>query len=171
MDLVFVLKWVKSVIGCTKSYSKVEQMGTLNFCLYASSIYVIQGWLELRHTRLAGFHPSTSSGSSKQATLCIHAKIRRACSLYLTIWLCRMQAQYIPSLSFNLGQVHLKMSLLPKNLNFQRERSITLRRTPTTPRALKSSFFFYFIVLTNLSLNKHYINIFQISKYVAIVNR
>ena len=29
-------------------------MGALNFCLYASSIYVIQGWLELHHTRLAG---------------------------------------------------------------------------------------------------------------------
>ena len=69
-----------------KSYSKVEWMGALNFCLYASSIYVIHGWLD--------FHPSTSSGSSKQAALCIHPKIRRARSFYLTRWLC------IPSLCF-----------------------------------------------------------------------
>ena len=72
----------------SKSYSKVEWTGALNFCLNASSIYVIQGWLELRHTRLAGFHPSTSLGSSKQAALCIHPKIRRTRSFYLTIWLC-----------------------------------------------------------------------------------
>ena len=71
----------------TKSSSKVEWTGALNFCLYASSIYVIQGWLELCHTRLTGFHPSMSSGSSKQAALCIHPRIRRACSFYLTIWL------------------------------------------------------------------------------------
>ena len=70
-----------------KSYSKVEWSGALNFCLYASSIYVIHGWLELHHTRLAGFHPSMSLGSSKQVALCIHPKIRHDRSFYLTIWL------------------------------------------------------------------------------------
>ena len=30
-------------------------MGALYSCLYASSIYITQGWLELRHTRLAVF--------------------------------------------------------------------------------------------------------------------
>ena len=47
----------------TKSYCKVEWTGALNLCLYASSIYVIHGWLD--------FHPSMSSGSSKQAAMCI----------------------------------------------------------------------------------------------------
>ena len=50
----------------SKSYSKVERMGALSFCLYASSIYVIHGWLD--------FHPSMSSGSSNQGTL------KRECS-------------------------------------------------------------------------------------------
>ena len=54
-------------------------MGALNFCLYASSIYVIHGWLD--------FHPSTWLGNSKQAALCIQPKIRRACLFCLTIWL------------------------------------------------------------------------------------
>ena len=65
-----------------KSYSKVEWTGALNFCLYASSIYVIHGWLD--------FHPSTSLESSKQAALCIQPKIRRTRSFYLTIWLCQI---------------------------------------------------------------------------------
>ena len=42
--------------------------------------YVIHGWLY--------FHPSTSSGSSISAALCIQPKIWRARSFYLTRWLC-----------------------------------------------------------------------------------
>ena len=38
-----------------QSSSKVERMGMPCSCLYASSIYVIQGWLELHHTWPAGF--------------------------------------------------------------------------------------------------------------------
>ena len=45
----FLQYWV------TKSYSKVEWTGALYFCLYASSIYITQGGLELCHTRPAGF--------------------------------------------------------------------------------------------------------------------
>ena len=62
-------------------------MGTPYSCLYASSIYIIQGWLELRHTWSAGFHPSTSLGSSNSAALCMQPKIRHAQSFYLTRWL------------------------------------------------------------------------------------
>ena len=38
-----------------KSSSKVERTGAPYFCLYASSIYVTHGWLELCHTRPAVF--------------------------------------------------------------------------------------------------------------------
>ena len=38
-----------------KSSCKVEQMGAPYSCLYASSMYIIQGWLELCHTWPAGF--------------------------------------------------------------------------------------------------------------------
>ena len=41
--------------------------------------YVLHGWLD--------FHSLTSSGSSKQAELCIQPKIRHARSFYLTRWL------------------------------------------------------------------------------------
>ena len=49
-----IFLWVHNW-GHAKSSSKVEQTGALNFFLYTSSIYAIQGWLELRHTRLARF--------------------------------------------------------------------------------------------------------------------
>ena len=62
-------------------------MGTPYSCLYASSIYIIQGWLELHHTWFAGFHPSMSSGSSNSAALCMQPKIRHAQTFYLTRWL------------------------------------------------------------------------------------
>ena len=75
LPLVYILTFPVA----SKSSSKVEWMGVLNFCLYASSIYVILGWLD--------FHPSTSLGSSNQAALCIQPKIRRSHSFYLTIWL------------------------------------------------------------------------------------
>ena len=55
-------------------------MGAPYSGLYASSIYVIYGWLY--------FHPSTSLGSSISAALCIQPKISRARSFYLTRWLC-----------------------------------------------------------------------------------
>ena len=42
-------------IPCRVLSSKVEQSGTPYSCLYASSIYVTQGWLELCHTWPAVF--------------------------------------------------------------------------------------------------------------------
>ena len=41
-----------------KSSSKVEQTGAPYSCLHASSIYITQGWLELRDTQLGVFSSS-----------------------------------------------------------------------------------------------------------------
>ena len=61
-----------------KSSFKVEQTYALNFCMrMLSSIFVRQGRVE--------FHPSTSTGQLLQLRL--RAKIKCACSFYLTRWL------------------------------------------------------------------------------------
>ena len=82
MDLVFVLKWVKSVIGCTKSYSKVEQMGTLNFCLHVHCLPKlpddIDGW---------NFVCLPVHDVMDETAHFMLAKIKRTCSFYLTRWL------------------------------------------------------------------------------------
>ena len=70
-----------------KSSSKVERMGALIFaCMLHPSTSYRAGWSYLIHGWL-DFHPSTSSGSSNQASLCIQPKIRCARLFYLTRWL------------------------------------------------------------------------------------
>ena len=73
--------------GDAKSSSKVEWTGAPYSGLYASSIYITHGWLELRHIRPAVFSSIYVLGSSISVALCIQPKIWRARSFYLTRWL------------------------------------------------------------------------------------